>query len=519
VLAAYGGMTYIDQGGNSNVTFVSGNNTYFAISEGLVTPQDTITAGTGQDTIVTGNGLATVFSGVGQANITLNDTELAPGGSGFGDIVLLSDGHNTVQAYGISDLIVATAPGQVINGGGSPGFNDQVILSSSLPGAAGDDLLRADGAQFTVIDTAGGNTIAGGSGLLSLVMGTAPAATTLRDTVLPQSGPVDIFGSVGTDISLFSNDTGQFDIFAAGSGDETLAAAGSAENVAVFSDADGGMFFTAGAGLGDFVEGANTTGSAVTNTVSAGAGSLVIFGGAGNDLVFTQGYASGGITYVAGADGETIQASGIASPMTVFGGNGGNLDIQAGFGGLVFVGGTSFAEVPSATIAAGPGNTILNGNDGDVLTLTSGGNSNATFLAGQGNETLDGSQFSGFLNVEAYNPADPINGGNVNESIIGGSGVNAFHSGAGYETFVAGTGTNTFQIDKTTDGLGGTITIYNYSSADVISFEGYSTAQEQAAIKSASPATDGVVGTQIMLSDQTTVLFVDAAASGLTFKL
>jgi Ca2+-binding RTX toxin-like protein len=245
----------------------------------------------------------------------------------------------------------------------------------------------------------------------------------------------------------------------------------------------------------------------------------VIFGGAGNDLVFTQGYASGGITYVAGADGETIQASGIASPMTVFGGNGGNLDIQAGFGGLVFVGGTSFAEVPSATIAAGPGNTILNGNDGDVLTLTSGGNSNATFLAGQGNETLDGSQFSGFLNVEAYNPADPINGGNVNESIIGGSGVNAFHSGAGYETFVAGTGTNTFQIDKTTDGLGGTITIYNYSSADVISFEGYSTAQEQAAIKSASPATDGVVGTQIMLSDQTTVLFVDAAASGLTFKL
>jgi Ca2+-binding RTX toxin-like protein len=205
--------------------------------------------------------------------------------------------------------------------------------------------------------------------------------------------------------------------------------------------------------------------------------------------------------------------------MTVFGGNGGNMSIQGGSGPLLFVGGTSFAEIPSSTIAAGSGGTVLFGNDGDVLTLVTGSPGNATFVAGQGNETLDASAFSANLGLFAYNPADPIDGGNVNESILGGSGSNSFFTGAGYETFVAGTGGNSFQIDSTHDGLGGTITIYNYASADPISFGGFTKAEEMAAVKSAAPSTDGVVGTQITLSDQTTVLFVDTAASELNFKL
>ena len=57
------------------------------------------------------------------------------------------------------------------------------------------------------------------------------------------------------------------------------------------------------------------------------------------------------------------------------------------------------------------------------------------------------------------------------------------------------------------------------ATADVISVHGFTAAEEQAAVKNETAAANGVVGTQITLSDHTKVTFVDAAASTLTFRL
>jgi Ca2+-binding RTX toxin-like protein len=514
-----GGMTYLDQGGDNNILFVSGNNTYLAAVQGLDTPADTITAGSGQDSITTGPAPATVFSGTGHATITLRDNGLGGGTSVVDDTVVLNDGQNTVNAFGVSDLIVASAPGQVINGGANAAATDQVVISAGVPGAGGNDLLNAGAGNFTITDSAGGNSIVGGTGLLTLIANPAVSGTTLRDTITSAGGAVDMFGASGSMFTLLSAGAGRADLFVAGLGSETLAAASATNTLILFGNSAGSLQAQTGAGLSIFVEGQDTDGSTVYDKVAAGTGELEIFGGSGNNLTLSQGSGNPGILYVAGADNETVQASAASAPMTVFGGDGGSLLVQGGSSHLSFVGGTSFAEVPAATVTAGAGGATLFGNDGDVLTLTSIVTNSSAFVAGMGNETLDGSGSSGFLTVFGYNPGDPIAGGNVNESVIGGSGVNSFVTGAGYETFVAGSGANAFQIDKTIDGLGGTITIYNYNSSDVISFHGFTTAEEQAAIKTAAPATNGIVGTQITLSDQTTVLFVDASASSLTFKV
>ena len=507
-----GGTSYLDQGGNNNITFVSGDNVYIAETQGVSTPYDTITAGSGQDNIITGAGNATVFSGIGTAHIALNDE--GENNSDYDDVAVLSSGINTVSALGVSDLISISSPGQVLYNSANAASNALVVITSG-----GDNLINAGAGNLSVEDAVGGNSIDGGTGLITIIASPVATGAKLQDTITSSTGSINIFGDAGSDFTLLSTTSNQQNLYVAGAGGETLSGAASSSTLTVFANATGGLLMSSGSGVTVFVEGQDATGMAtISDTIIAGTGELSVFGGSDNDLTLSQG-GSSGIVYVAGADDETIHAAGVYAPMTVFGGNGGNMLVQAGSGPFLFVGGTSFAEVPSATISAGSGGTVLFGNDGDALTLVTGSPGNATFVAAAGNETLDASGFSDTLGVFGYNPADPITGGNVNESVIGGAGSNIFFTGAGYETFVAGPGANNFQIDSTTDGLGGNITIYNYSSGDPITFGGYTAAEEKAAIKSAAPATDGVIGTQITLSDQTTVLFVDAAASQLNFKL
>ncbi len=518
VLAAGGGMTYLDQGGNNNILFVSGNNTYAGSGASLTQEADTITAGSGRDSISTGPGSATVFSGTGHATITLHDTGAA-GASVPGGTVVLNDGTNTVNAYGANDLISASAPGQNINGGQNAADTDVVVIAAGVAGIAGNDTINADNANFTLSDAVGNNVIRGGTGLLTVIADPAAPGTTLNDTVAAATGAADIFGAANNDFVLTSAAViGQADLFIAGTGSETIDGSATHNEMIVFGNDSGSVLVATGTNLAIFVGGQNTVGGTLNQTIEVGTGQLQIFGGSGDNTRLTDGQGNTGILYVAGADNETIQASAIGSPLTVFGGQGGSLAITTGDGSLLFVGGSSYAETPSVSIAAGTGGANIFGNNGDVISLTSAVQNTSVFLAGAGNETLDGSGFTGNFVAYGYNPADPIAGGNVNESVVGGSQANYFFTGAGYETFVAGSGSNAFQIDKTVDGIGGTITIYNYNSADPISFSGYTAAQEQSAISSATASTDGIVGTQITLSDQTTVLFVDVSTSDLTFK-
>ena len=118
--------TYIDKGGNNNIAFVTGNNTYLGDTTASA-GNDYVVTGSGFDTVYTGYGLTTVDSGTGRSTIVLQDT--APGTAGsFNDYVYLDDGRSTVDANGARDAIVATAAGQTINGGVGIGQNDTIVL-------------------------------------------------------------------------------------------------------------------------------------------------------------------------------------------------------------------------------------------------------------------------------------------------------------------------------------------------------------------------------------------------------
>ena len=319
-LAGSGGMTYLDQGGDNNILFVSGNNSYIGPSQGITPESDTITAGSGNDSISTGTGFATVFSGTGHADITLRDIGLgAAAGQAYDDTVVLNDGVNTVNAMGAADLIDASAPGQVINGGGNAADSDLIVIDGNVPGSGGSDMLYANAANFSVNDSAGGNTITGGSGVLTLVANPADTGTTLRDTIKAANGAADLFGNAGSIFTLLATGSSQQDLFVAGTGNETFDGSGASGNLLVFGNDAGNLVFAAGTGLAQYVEGQAQTDSTVYSTIEGGAGKLEIFGGSGNDLVLTE-QAGGGVVYVAGADSETIQASAVAKPMTVFGG-------------------------------------------------------------------------------------------------------------------------------------------------------------------------------------------------------
>jgi Ca2+-binding RTX toxin-like protein len=204
----------------------------------------------------------------------------------------------------------------------------------------------------------------------------------------------------------------------------------------------------------------------------------------------------------------------------VFGNATGTLALQSGAGLLVFGGGDSPGSTQASSLTSltiGSGGADIFGMEGDSISLYSSGNGAAVFAAGIGNETLNAAGFSSNLTIYADNPADTLSATGEALSVVGGSGTNVFLTGAGAESLVGGSGVNDFDLSKTIDGLGGTLTIFNYTASDYITFSGFTAADEQAAIASAVATTNGLVGTQILLSDNTTVLFVDANPSDLKF--
>ena len=441
------GLTYVDRGGDNSVIFVSGDNTYYGAGANSQIDSDTVTAGAGRDTIDTGAGETTVFSGVGGALITLNDT--APGATN--DEVLLSDGVNTVNAQGVGDLMFVTGRGQTLDEGSSSADQDRIVISPTLTGATGEDIVNGGNAETQIFDAAGGNALNVDAGALA---------------VFDEAGGDSVFGGAGA-LYLESSPT--------------------------------------------------AAGGAAADTVAAGVGINDIFGptasAAAYDLISAPGTT---VSFLDDGGAATVNALSGQGVLDVFGNDSADLHVQGGAGAVNFIGGGASGSALSATISPGSGLTNVFGTSGETLSLQ-GQAGTTRFAAGPGNETLDGSNFSGNMDVFASNPADDVAGAAVSDSLVGGSGTNFFLSGAGDETLVGGSGVNLFQLSKTLDGIGGTITVFNYSASDLITFNGFTKAEENEAIRSAAPTDNGLVGTQITLSDSTSVLFVDVNVNALKF--
>ena len=286
--------TYTARGSDNRVTFISGNNTYDG-STAAGAGGDTITAGSGSDVISTGTGSSTVFSGVGTAFITLNDTV-------GGDVAYLGDGKSTVIANGISDIVAAASPGQLIIGG-SAGDSLAVAIqepSSTVVSSSAGDVVVARGSATTVFDSVGGNTIFGGTGNLTFV-GQSGTSQPVSDTILTGSGSNVIVGFSNADITFGSTSTSGGVAVIAGTGNETLnganatsfnlfadtAAAASSTGTFVGSyDSVASDTFLTGAGNETFISG-NASDLFELDTVSSsnGPAHITIFGFGGSDLV------------------------------------------------------------------------------------------------------------------------------------------------------------------------------------------------------------------------------------------
>jgi hypothetical protein len=149
-----------------------------------------------------------------------------------------------------------------------------------------------------------------------------------------------------------------------------------------------------------------TGGSSGNETIYGGPGDT-IQGGAGNETI----EATQGDTITGGSGGDEF-INGWKGGQSITGGSGGNETIWGSSSGNpadTIHGGTGGNE----TIAGGAGDSITGGSGGDEFINGYGGGQSITGGSG-GNETIWGSS--------SGNPADTIQGGAGNETIVGGTG-------------------------------------------------------------------------------------------------
>jgi Ca2+-binding RTX toxin-like protein len=377
------------------------------------------------------------------------------------------------------------------------------------------------------------DSVVSGSGLQA----TVPAGYQfLFDAI---DGPTTITGaSTGSDL-LVEGTNAAATYFDEGGNNSVVFVDGNNHYVGDASSTSGADHIVAGAGLDTIDTGYGQatvnsgTGSAVINLNDTAAGAIGTFNDYvwlddGQNTVNANGMRD---AIIANAPSQTIDGgigTGQYDAIVLLSGNGGGNDvINAGaatvalydfsagnsiFGGsgtLTFVGGADVA----ASIVGGSGVTYIFGGTGDSVVFVSSDTAAATtFVAGTGNETLNGALAQNGLSIYGSNVSDSVASAAISDSLLGGSGNDTLVSGAGYETLAGGGGHNLFVIDATTDGVGGHITIADFTTGtdNMLAFANYSQTDIQDALNGAMTVTGagGETDTVITLSDNTQVTFI-----------
>jgi len=356
--------------------------------------------------------------------------------SGSGSVVLQTGGH-VVDGGAVSPLDISDPAGGNTIDGGAAGLNanvfdddllttyvgatDQIVMASgdTLVGAGYDQVTANSGNTITeaaasaITLLAGGNTVLGGDGLISLDDETG------GDSVVGGSGGLDAalagtFNAVTT--ACDASDTVSL------SGYSTLLSQG-ADQISVE-----GLY-----------NGVTVTGAS-TITLGQGNSNLALLG---NDTLSCSG--AGQATVGAGAS-ATVSASDTA-----------NLDITVQAGGTLDMTDSLAGGTATFTVAGGAATvSAATGTYGGLSALMGGG---ATLMAGTGNLTLtDGSGTGG--------TADTIIGGSGNITLTGGGGGDDFTGGSGTAALTLGDGADTVALGSGAISVwGGTDVSYDISTA------------------------------------------------------
>ena len=257
----------------------------------------------------------------------------------FNDYVYLDDGHSTVYANGMRDAIVATAPGQTIDGGIGTGQNDVIVLVAST--SDGNDVINGGAATVALFDNSSGNSVFGGSGALSFIGGADVSAS-----VVGGSGGATIFGASGDSITYFSNVAATTAVIVAGFGNETLNGSGAQNSLMIYGATSDEASIT----------------SAINDSLSGGTGNDTLVSGAGYETLSGGG---GDNLFVIDATND-----GVGAHITI-------ADFGATSGNLVGFANYTTAQVQAALDSA----TTVSGGGGEVNTvITLSDNTQVTFI-------------------------------------------------------------------------------------------------------------------------------------------
>ena len=218
----------------------------------------------------------------------------------------------------------------------------------------------------------------------------------------------------------------------------------------------------------------SASGVSVPLTVYGGSGSDTIGGGDGDNTIY--GGAAGGNTITAGAGTDTIYGNG-SSGNTITGGAGQDT-IYAGNGPDSITGSSGndiiYAGPGHDNIVGGSGNNEIYGGSG-TGTLDGRAGKNNYINGGSGNYTIWGSNLwdwppngnpgSGNDWITCGTGNDTVYGGTGNESIVGGPGNDDLEGGIGTNEIYSGTGTNYLQSGGLYDVLDGELGTSTISSS------------------------------------------------------
>jgi len=358
------------------------------------------------------------------------------------------------------------------------------VTQLTIPGAAGS----------TVTFTVTGNSTTNYAKAFSAGVTNAPAVTTISDgsqestvigalniiqspstapyslttpgqyTYVAVTAPTQINGSAGSDTVL-------------GGGGLTYVARGSHNNVTF---TDGNNIYFGGAAGGNTI-----SGGAGSDSINASSGNNTIYSGTGNGIVNLADVSGGnlvalfaGNTGIVSQGDDTIYASAALNASTT-------AVIFGGAGTLDFVAGSSDSSL-AVSIVGGSGYTNMFGGAGsDIVFANSDGA--AVFVAGTGNETLNGFNANG--GFAFFGDTIPGDAASINDTVYGGAGLDYFSTGGGNEYIVAGSGAALFEINDVNPAAH--VTISDFGSGDYVNFAGLSPTAETSLLQTASTVTNG----------------------------
>lgn len=369
-----------------------------------------------------------------------------------------------------SSLVVGAFPGKATVSAAV----SEYIIGPNVTGA-----VTVPAGYTTVIDAATGPlTVTGNGGLDETFIATSAASTS------PGSGFFLYNLGAGTVIG--------------GSGADTIVSVAANAGLTAQGDASYLVFIPGGT--------VSVSGVAVVagSVIVTGAGAVVY--GTGSNATFTN--TGGADTFVAGPGTSTINAAADGGVYFDLGGslvfvNSGASSVVAGnFAATAFSGSGSsayFLGGGNFSILNGSGSSSIVGAGSTVIAYDSAAGLVDLFGSGSGNYLVAG--------TGAETIAAPFATGSV--ALFGGSGADVVYLGnTGNDSFVAGTGSasvlggaNAADVFEFINGrAGGSATIFNFNSADLVGLLNYGTAAGTAAVASQKAITGGV---QLTLPDNT----------------